>query len=72
MKLSRKTSTTTSKPAGLPSVNLPVGLAMAGIAAAAAVLWVAMSGYEVLEWMKRHPIDCGLVVATDAHPCASA
>jgi phosphomannomutase/phosphoglucomutase len=45
MKLSRKTSTTTSKPAGLPSVNLPVGLAMAGIAAAAAVLWVAMSGY---------------------------
>ncbi len=31
-----------------------------------------MSGYEVLEWMKRHPIDCGLVVATDAHPCASA
>ncbi|WVM90463.1 hypothetical protein UMZ34_10170 [Halopseudomonas pachastrellae] len=44
MKLSRKASTT-SKPAGLPSVNLPVGLAMAGIAAAAAVLWVAMSGY---------------------------
>ncbi|MGI3128844.1 phosphomannomutase/phosphoglucomutase [Halopseudomonas pachastrellae] len=44
MKLSRKTPTA-SKPAGLPSVNLPVALAMAGIGAAAAVLWVAMSGY---------------------------
>ena len=23
-----------------------------------------MTGYEVLEWMKRHSVDCGLAIAT--------
>ena len=41
MKLTRKTS---SKP-GLPSVGLPIALSLTGIAAAAAVLWLAVSDY---------------------------